>query len=542
MFGEGGLDSFVWNPGDASDTIDGGTGTDQMVFNGANINEKFVLSAQSGHLRLTRDVANITMDTTHLEQVDLTTLGGADTVTVSDLSTTAVKAIRINSASSLGTPDQAADALILNGSDRDDHLRVDATGTGVKATGLGPVISLTGFDAFDQLTLNGGFGQDNVFASSAAFAMLNVTTIGESSSNTHGAVIFATPATYDAGTNPSSIASGNLFGTGGVVSNDLVIADAKDDSILILTNAGDGTFLSAIEMSTGGKMPRGLVIGDFNHDSRLDIAVTNGGSGNVSVFLNAGDGTFGAPSLFSTTKSPGALRIGDVTGDGELDLVMTSAGNTVSILPGHGDGTFDAPVKLKSGGSSPTDLVLGDFSGTGRLDIAVANSGSNNVALLHANPDFTFANAVTTHVGVRPTALGVGDLDGDGHLDLAVTHAVSRFVSVLLNASPGTGAFSSQVKLTHRGNNAPAAIAVGDLDGDGRDDLVVGNTGAGTVSVFLNAGSATFLPAVTLDLDDTPPRRVANVILTDFNGDGLLDLATANAGSSDVSILTHIGI
>jgi hypothetical protein len=72
--------------------------------------------------------------------------------------------------------------------------------------------------------------------------------------------------------------------------------------------------------------------------------------------------------------------------------------------------------------------------------------------------------------------------------------------------------------------------------------MVVGNTGAGTVSVFLNAGSATFLPAITLDLDDTPPRRVADVILTDSNGDGLLDLATANAGSGDVSILTRIGI
>src|SRR6185295_13117718 len=114
-------------------------------------------------------------------------------------------------------------------------------------------------------------------ASAAAIASLNVTTIGETFSNTHGAVTFATPATYDAGTNPASVASGNLFGTGGVVSNDLVIADAKSDSILILPNAGDGTFLSEIQMSTGGKAPRGLVLGDFNHDSRLDIAVANSG-------------------------------------------------------------------------------------------------------------------------------------------------------------------------------------------------------------------------------------------------------------------------
>jgi hypothetical protein len=219
---------------------------------------------------------------------------------------------------------------------------------------------------------------------------------------------------------------------------------------------------------------------------------------------------------------------------------MTSAGNTITILPGHGDGTFGAPIKLATGGSSPADLAIADFSGDGRLDIAVANSGSDSVTLLDANPDFSFANPVATHVGVKPTALVTGDFDGDGHADLAVTHGVSHFISLLLNASPGDGAFSSKIKLTHRGDNAPGAITAGDLDGDGRTDLVVGNTAAGTVSVYLNLGPGVFAPPVTLHLDNTPPRHTSAVVVEDFNGDGLLDIAAANAGSGDVSILTSI--
>ncbi len=135
--------------------------------------------------------------------------------------------------------------------------------------------------ATDQLTVNGGLGVDNVFGSSAALAKLVVTLSGEAASNAPGGVAFATPASYDAGKSPASVVSGNLFGKGAVVSNDFVVADAKTNSIL------------------------SVVLADFNGDSHLDIAVTNRGSGNVTIFLNAGDGTFAAPALFPTTKTPG---------------------------------------------------------------------------------------------------------------------------------------------------------------------------------------------------------------------------------------------
>jgi hypothetical protein len=540
IFGDDGLDTVTWNPGDGSDTTDGGTGTDLLVFNGANIAENITLSASGNHFRLFRDIANITMDNVGVEQLELATLGGADTVNVTDLSATAMRTIRINSAATGGVPDGATDTLNVTGSDFDDHFRVDSTATGVKVSGLGPTVDLTGFEAADQLVVNGALGVDNVFASSAALAKLAITLIGETAGNALETIGFATPASYDAGKSPAAVAAGNLFGKGAVVSNDLVVADAKSNSIFILSNAGDGTFLPDVQMSSGGKAPRGVVLEDFNADGRLDIAVTNSGSANVAVFLNAGDGTFNAPTVFPTTKTPTALRVGEVTGDVHLDLVMASGGNSVSILAGHSDGTFDLPVKVATGGTAPIDLALADFSGDGRTDIAVANGGSGTVALLRANPDFTFAKAVTTRVGSKPSALAVADFDGDGRLDLAVAHSLSRFVSVLLNASPSTVPFSSQIKLARPGNNAPTAITAGDLDGDGRADLVVGNTAAGTVSVLRNLGAATFAPALTIDLDNTPALKISAVALADFNFDGRLDIVTANAATGDVSVLTRV--
>ncbi len=542
LFGDDGLDNFIWNPGDASDTIDGGTGTDLLTFNGSNIAENMALFASGRHFIFTRNVANIFMDSVGVEQFELGALAGADNISVADLSATDLRAVRLNLASPLAPVDGALDTVTFTGSDRNDDLRLLSTASGVRVTGLGPTVDVGAFEITDQITLNGGLGLDNVFSSGDALGKLGVSLIGETFSNSPLPVNFAVPGSYDAGTAPTAIAAGNLFGKSGVVSNDLVVVDSKLNAIEILTNNGNGTFLPAVQLSTGGKTPRSVALADFNNDNQLDIVVTNSGSGNVSIFLNQGDGTFSGPTLFAIGKTPGVVRVGDVTGDGKLDVVALTSGNTFTVLDGVGDGTFNAPTKRATGGTAPTDLVLTDFSGDGRLDVAVANGGSNNVTLLRANPDFSFAAPLKTRVGLTPSALAVGDFDGDGHADLAVTHAVSRFVSVLLNtaSTSTTAAFNSPIRLSHPGKNGPLAVAVADLNEDGRDDIVVGNSAAGTVSVFQNAGGAAFRPALTFDLDNEPPRKIAGLVLADFNDDGHLDIAAANAGTADVSVITRL--
>ena len=160
-----GNDTFVWNPGDGSDTVEGQGGTDTMLFNGANVAENFDISANGSRVRFTRDVGNVTMDLNGVEQVNFNALGGADTITVNDLTGTDVTDVNLDLA---GTPAAApataqADTVIVNGTHGadDDHGRRlgvrHRRSSGLAADGAHHRRSDA---ASDQLTVNGLGGDD----------------------------------------------------------------------------------------------------------------------------------------------------------------------------------------------------------------------------------------------------------------------------------------------------------------------------------------------------------------------------------------------
>jgi hypothetical protein len=244
--------------------------------------------------------------------------------------------------------------------------------------------------------------------------------------------------------------------------------------------------------------------------------------------------------LVPTGKTPGVIRAGDVTGDGEIDLVMITAGNSLTRLAGDGTGNFADLLKTSTGGKTPVDFVLADFTNDSRLDIAVANAASNTVSVLIANFDFTFAAPTVSRVGIKPTGLATGDFNGDGRLDLAVSHAVSRFASVLVNTGSAAAPFNPQIKLSYPGKKVASAIAVGDVDGDERADLILSNLGTGSIGVFHGAEDGIFRRAIDFDLDNTPVRKTAAIALADFNSDGRLDIAVSNPGTHDLTVLYQI--
>src|SRR5205085_11047451 len=141
-----GDDTFVWNPGDGSDRVDGGTGSDKLVFNGANINEKIDISANGRDARLTRDVAGITMDMANTETFDVNTFGGADTVTVNDLSKTSVSKVNIDLGAN-GTADGAADTVVINATNGDDVIVVTNNNGVVTVSGLATTVTISDFDS-----------------------------------------------------------------------------------------------------------------------------------------------------------------------------------------------------------------------------------------------------------------------------------------------------------------------------------------------------------------------------------------------------------
>ena len=174
-----GDDTFQWDPGDGSDTIEGQDGADKMVFNGSNINERMDVSANGGRVRFTRDVAAITMDLNDVESIAVKALGGADTLTVNDLSGTDVTNVSEDLNATGGGDDAAADNVITNATNGDDVVTVSGTGPSAQVNGLPALVSVTGAIAgSDRLTVNALAGDDVVDASGLAADSILLTADG----------------------------------------------------------------------------------------------------------------------------------------------------------------------------------------------------------------------------------------------------------------------------------------------------------------------------------------------------------------------------
>jgi hypothetical protein len=242
--------------------------------------------------------------------------------------------------------------------------------------------------------------------------------------------------------------------------------------------------------------------------------------------------------------------VADVNGDGKPDLLVPTTGGA-SVLLGNGDGTFQAAVTYSSGGVNPFSLAVADVNGDGKLDLAVANFSSNNVGILLGNGDGTFQPAVTfssnTPGGSCPASVAFGNLDGDGKPDLIVANYcaqnfLSQTVGVFLNNGDGT--FQAATSYTS-GGKVTESVIVADVNHDGKSDLIVVNFWASdqdlshsTVSVLLGNGDGSFQDAVPYDSGGAWALSVA---VADVNGDGKPDLAVANSNQGTVGVLLGNG-
>lgn len=157
-----GSDSFRWDPGDGSDRVEGASGTDTLDFNGANVAENMSLSANGQRTLFLRDVADIRMDMDDVEQLDLTALGGIDTVVVGDMSGTDFRRATIDMSAASGGGDQQPDVITVQGTARADRVRVTTDGAAVDVAGLPTTTRLIGTETIDQLQLNGLAGDDTI--------------------------------------------------------------------------------------------------------------------------------------------------------------------------------------------------------------------------------------------------------------------------------------------------------------------------------------------------------------------------------------------
>src|SRR5262249_53640319 len=182
-----GNDTFVWNPGDGSDIVEGEGGTDTLVFNGANIDEKMDISANGSRVRFVRDIGNITMDLNGIENINVTARGGADTITVGDLTGTDAKQVNIDLSGTPGSGqgDAAADSVIVDRTQGADIIAIASSGASVVVNGLAAKVTLTGSEgANDALTVNGLGGDDTINASGLNAGQVKLTINGGTGNDT----------------------------------------------------------------------------------------------------------------------------------------------------------------------------------------------------------------------------------------------------------------------------------------------------------------------------------------------------------------------
>jgi hypothetical protein len=359
--------------------------------------------------------------------------------------------------------------------------------------------------------------------SNTVSVLLNTTPTGATAPS------FAPRQTFVIPGGPLSIAVGDFNGDG---IPDLAIPDYEYNTVSVLLNTTPAgatiPSFTPTQPFTTGRNPIAVAVGDFNGDGKPDLAVANYRSYSVSVLLNttapgATRPSFGLQRTFASGRGPHSLTVGDFNSDSRLDLAVASRQSTAVLVllnstPTGGNIPSFAPQVPFATGDHPAFVTVGDFNGDGKPDLAVANDTTDTVSvLLNTTPaGATTPNFVpqqTFAAGPFPNSVAVADFTGDGKPDLAVAGLyLYSGVSVLLNSTPlrATSPSFAPPQLFATGRN-PVSAPVGDFNGDGKPDLVVANQRDNTVSVLINSFPITLSGSPATGIISSAPEAAAAI-------------------------------
>ncbi len=385
--------------------------------------------------------------------------------------------------------------------------------------------------------------------------------------------LFLPAVTYETGSGslnaaPSTLVIADVDGDGklDVVATNEGGGTNGEGSVVVLLGRGDGTLGPVMTYDSGGRVATSVVVADINGDHKPDLVVSNCGPSNVDacktgtavvgVLVGNGDGTFQPVVVYeSGWQGTYSVAVADVNGDSKLDLLVAHLGGSdfgngaVGVLLGNGDGTFRPAEIYQLVSGSTYSLAVGDVNGDGKPDLLVADTCVNPeqctqgaVGVFLGNGDGSFQPEITYGSG-GPFAFAIakGDVNGDGKPDLLGTDGSSNKLGVLLGNGDGT--FQPAVTYSS-GSGAAWSLTLADVNADDKLDALVTHFFDGTLGVLLANGDGTFQSAITYDSGGSSPGSVA---VGDLNGDGLPDVvisereASGGVDHDEVGVMLHVG-
>ena len=437
-----GEDTVIWNPGDGSDIVEGTGANNTLMFNGANISENIALSANGQRLRLTRDVANITLDVNGVQTININALGGADNLVVNSLAGTAVAQVNIDLAASGGGGDGSADTVTLNGTAGPDTFNIAANGTAVEATGVGALVHVANAELAndrivvtgvggDTVNVNGTDGADTMqVVPSPVAGFVRVVVSGFTAPvDVNGALSLSVNGLGG----PDTITAGNGLVTLGIP----LTLDGGDGDDFIVGGDGNDTILGGAGNDTvsGGRGNDLILLGEGN-----DTVSWNPGDGNDTIEGQGGKDTLvfnGSNIAENIALSANGQRLRltrDVANivldaDGIETVAINALGGADNLVVNSLAGTAVTQVNIDlaasgGGGDGSADTVtLNGTAGPDTFDIA-ANAGL--LQITGAAPQVQIA-----HPEVANDALIINGLDGVD--SFAVGPGVTSLIGLILN-------------------------------------------------------------------------------------------------------------
>jgi hypothetical protein len=343
---------------------------------------------------------------------------------------------------------------------------------------------------------------------------------------------------------------GRFFGGNNLDLAVVVSGSFSDDPsrVVLFRGTGTGSFDAASQITLPtGVTPFGITSADFNRDGRLDLAVANQNSNNVSVLLANNTGGFAARQT-RLNNQPLTLATGDFNGDGIPDAIVggtapssfSSSSAILALYINDGSGNFIAPQNITVANNNNSALLAVDLNGDSRVDLIAYGSSnfssSNSITVYINNGTQTPFTAPPTSYNFPgfPTGISVGDFNRDGRRDILAALPNNNSVALLLGAANGTFAATPT---SFAVANQPGITGVGDFNGDGFLDAAVttggGSSSGSSILILLGNGAGSFTqtsPPVSI------PSSPSSMVVNDFNSDGRLDVAVATSGSFNNSL------